>query len=175
MDRKICKDAAALGGRVLSLFPCEAGVGERIPPNEVSRFEPMNDSPLSPRVAWGEGDEDPEASPSPTCAGLPGKVLVSWICARCVHKSETLPGHGRDSLHWKSRHRTEAGGDFARSWHHRLEEEAKPARQAGFRVPPGAAGRLCGWVFLARVPLALPETQKPESILDSQDRSQSKT
>lgn len=95
--------------------------------------------------------------------------MRSRIYGRCLFKTETVASHGCHSVKRQQRNRIEIGLDPSRPWNRRLAQASPVAGEARFRFPQATSCHICGRLFLARMPVALPNAPNQLAILAWQD------
>ena len=98
----------------------------------------------------------------------PGELC--WrINGRRLIKTKTLASHGCHSVERQQGHGVETGVNISRPGNQRLAQAWSVAREARLHLPEAAPRRVCGWLLLARVPMALPDAPRQRTILASKD------
>jgi hypothetical protein len=95
--------------------------------------------------------------------------MCSRINGRCLFKKETLASHGCHSVERQQRHGTEIGFNPSRPWNQRLAQAPANAWEARFYFSKAAPRHICGWLLLARLPVALPDASRQSAILARKD------
>ena len=108
-----------------------------------------------------------------TRSGFPKGTIRNKIHSRSngrhIFKTETVATDGCHSVKRQQGHRIETGVNPSRKRHHWLAQASSIAGKAGFcfsQIPPR---RVCGWLLLARLPVALPDAPRQPAILAKQD------
>ena len=97
------------------------------------------------------------------------------INGRCLFKTETLAGHGCHSVQRQQGHRIEISRNPSRKRHHWLAQASPIAGKARFCFSQTTARHICGRLFLARLPVALPDASRQPAILAKQDFKECET
>jgi hypothetical protein len=95
--------------------------------------------------------------------------MCSRIYGRRLFKTKTLASHGCHSLKRQQRHGTEIGFNPSRPWNQRLAQAPANAWEARFYFSEALPRHICGWLLLARLPVALPDASKQPAILARKD------
>jgi hypothetical protein len=93
----------------------------------------------------------------------------SRINGRRTFKTKTLASHGCHSVKRQQRHGIEIGFNSSRAWNQRLAQAPANAWEARFYFPKAATRCICGWLLLARLPVALPDASRQPAILARKD------
>jgi hypothetical protein len=94
------------------------------------------------------------------------------INGRCLFKTKALASHGCHSVERQQGHRIKIGVYSPRQRNQRLEATSAVARQPRLCFSPRAAGRVCGRLFLARLPEARANARQQSQLLASEAQSQ---
>jgi len=100
-----------------------------------------------------------------------GKIR-SRINGRHIFKTKTLASHGCHTVERQQGHRIKIGVNPSCTRNQRLEAASAVARQPRFCFPPRAASRICGRLFLARLPKARTNARQQPQLLASEAQSQ---
>jgi hypothetical protein len=95
--------------------------------------------------------------------------VVEPFSGRRVLQSEALASDGGNPFVWQSGYGIETRRLVEISTHHGLATQPTPAGKTRFHLSQAAARSVCGWLFLARLSLALPDAEVTSRLLDTQD------
>jgi hypothetical protein len=91
------------------------------------------------------------------------------INGRCLFKTETVASHGCGSVERQQRNRIEISLNLPCQWDHWLAQALSFARKARFHFPQATPCRIRRRLFLAWLPVALPDAPDKSAILAKQD------
>jgi hypothetical protein len=88
---------------------------------------------------------------------------------RCLFKTKTLASHGCHSVERQQSHGAKIGFNPSRPRNQRLAQASSFTRDARFHFSQATPRRVCGWLLLARLPVALPDAPRQPAILERKD------
>ena len=91
------------------------------------------------------------------------------INGRYLFKTKTLASHGCHSVEGQQRYGIEIGFNPSRPWNQRLAQAPSVAREARLHFSQAPPRRVCGWLLLAWLPVALQNASRQTAILAGQD------